>query len=594
MFCHHRRRKQQLLPQTQQLISSFNGSSNLVLIFLLNGYPSYFVPFSSLYQSLILVYSLSPRYVSFSDALVCAFPPWPMTFGPFNSPTFVPFSFSFFVPETKKIYQQLVKLAVVIIGGFFINLIFIAISIIIVRRLIHRRKTEEQQQHHSQQHRHRSNIPYDITLPIPSLIEKEKLSPVHVTAKRKIGTGEKSDPVKKERPFSNMLMSRFRRIVLLSGFMAIGWNNILSISLSLPLVSSKSLNDDAMPERKAAEGEVATISQEAIVEDEKEETNIMVIRTVTNFFQTTFLLLVTLQGFAIGSRMTKQIQKIFHPILICTITTWIAIWMYAIVIDSTFCDVLQSYQRVEESYTTTTTSPRTITATATGAGDILIYLLGPMIISLSVPMYNRRTLMWNHAWEVGTAAVISSMGSLFGTAFAVRYMNINPLYRRSVIPRAVTPSLAMAIAQMLHTDRSVTVVVVVLTGLVGASFGTRILQHVLPTENGNGILNNDGTKHGRINVDPIIRGLSLGASAHGLGAASLCCHSHDDDNHNQDIHDDNDDDSENKNRPGAGATKSTTDEDDAFSFAALAMTLTGLCSTMIVSVPAIQQLLLKT
>ena len=77
------------------------------------------------------------------------------------------------------------------------------------------------------------------------------------------------------------------------------------------------------------------------------------------------------------------------------------------------------------------------------------------------------------------------------------------MVRRSILPRNVTTALAMVITEMLGGDIGIAVAIVCITGVLGATYGKKLLNHVLRIE------------------DPITRGLAIGSSAQGLGVASM-------------------------------------------------------------------------
>lgn len=174
-----------------------------------------------------------------------------------------------------------------------------------------------------------------------------------------------------------------------------------------------------------------------------------------------------------------------------------------------------------------------------GAGDLLLFMLGPAVVALACQMYDRKALMKDNMVEVGTAVGVSSIGGLFGTAFLVRLLNVgNPILRLCSLSRNITSPLAMAIAGILGADVSLAVSMVVVTGLIGANFGAAILDAV-------------GVK------DPVARGMGIGAAAHGLGTAAFA------------------------------------NEKDAFPFAAISMALTASACTVLVSIPAVKTMVLK-
>jgi len=234
---------------------------------------------------------------------------------------------------------------------------------------------------------------------------------------------------------------------------------------------------------------------------------------------TFFLLSCTLNTFVFGARLPKRFTKIIHPLVTCTTLTWAAMLVLSKCISVSFHDVLRVY--------------------AAGAGRILLGFLGPAVVSLACQMYDRRKLMRDNIKEVGTAIGVSSLGGIFGTALAVRLLQIgNPALRLSLLSRNITSPLAMAIAAILGADASLAVSMVVVTGLIGANFGA-------------GILTLFGIK------DSVARGMGIGAAAHGLGTAAFA------------------------------------NEKDAFPFAAIAMALTASACTVLVSVPSVKKVVLS-
>lgn len=240
-----------------------------------------------------------------------------------------------------------------------------------------------------------------------------------------------------------------------------------------------------------------------------------------------FMLSTTLHNFVLGARLPNRFTKVVHPLVTCTILTWATAAGFAAVTESSFSTMLQAYKA------------GSIGTVSSGAGDILLFLLGPAVVSLAVSMYDRRKLMRENVMEVATAVGVSSIGGLFGTAAIVRLLQIaSPQLRLSLLSRNITSPLAMAIAGILGADVSLAVSMVVVTGLLGANFGASILDSF-------------GIK------DSVARGLGIGAAAHGLGTAAF------------------------------------VNEEDAFPFSAIAMALTATACTSLVSIPALKRAIIK-
>ncbi len=239
------------------------------------------------------------------------------------------------------------------------------------------------------------------------------------------------------------------------------------------------------------------------------------------------MLFTTLTTFTFGARLPKSFSKKVHPLITCTSLTWGFATLFAKLTQQSFASMLQSYK------------VGSMCPVHLGAGDLLLFMLGPAVVALSCQMYDRKMLMKENMKEVGTAIGVSSIGGLFGTAMMVKLLNISsPVLRLCCLSRNITSPLAMAIAGILGADVSLAVSMVVVTGLIGANFGAAILDMV-------------GVK------DAVARGLGIGAAAHGLGTAAFA------------------------------------NEKDAFPFAAISMALTASACTVLVSIPFVKKMLLK-
>lgn len=240
----------------------------------------------------------------------------------------------------------------------------------------------------------------------------------------------------------------------------------------------------------------------------------------------------TLAGFVYGSRMNPKIKKVVHPLVTCTAITWTIMKVFSKCVGQSFGNMLTTY-KMGKGFNG---------LYGTGPGDILLFLLGPAVMSLAISMYDKRELIRDNFAQIATAVSVSSLGGLFGTAWMVRLIGLmQPSFRVALLSRNITSPLAMAIAGLLGASAStvsLAVALVVVTGLFGANFGAASL-------NAAGIKN------------PVARGMGIGAAAHGLGTAAF------------------------------------VDEKDAFPFSAISMALTATACTCLVSVPAIKTLVLK-
>ena len=128
------------------------------------------------------------------------------------------------------------------------------------------------------------------------------------------------------------------------------------------------------------------------------------------------------------------------------------------------------------------------------------FLLGPATVALAVPIYLN--------WKLISAkriAIISSMilGSIFAiliTAFISFIVQLDPTLAKSLLPRSVTAPIAMGVSEVIGGEPSLTAILTVMTGLVGAAFGT-FLFDLFKIKN------------------MAARGFAFGLASHGIGTA---------------------------------------------------------------------------
>mmetsp|Transcript_27194 Transcript_27194/g.105871 ORF Transcript_27194/g.105871 Transcript_27194/m.105871 type:complete len:460 (-) Transcript_27194:2158-3537(-) len=177
-----------------------------------------------------------------------------------------------------------------------------------------------------------------------------------------------------------------------------------------------------------------------------------------------YTLSATLLGFCLGNLMNKDVKKIIHPLITCTLTALCAIFVLAQASGVATAGLLAGY------------ITRAHNLTQVGGGDLLLSLLGPAVVSFAFQMYSRKKIMKQRALEVIGASFYASIFGLFGTAFLARLFNASAYVRKFLIPRQLTAPLAIRAAEALSADIGLCLSVVVLTGLIGANFGRLLLD----------------------------------------------------------------------------------------------------------------------
>jgi len=133
-------------------------------------------------------------------------------------------------------------------------------------------------------------------------------------------------------------------------------------------------------------------------------------------------------------------------------------------------------------------------------GQFVHFLLGPATVALAIPLYQQLSRL-KKLWLPITVTLVS--GVVIGAATSVgiaRLLGASVQTQLSIAPKSVTTPVAMGISEQIGGLPSLTVALVVVTGIIGAVIGTRLFALM-------GI------------EDDSIKGIAMGISAHGVGTA---------------------------------------------------------------------------
>ncbi|WP_341890774.1 LrgB family protein [Variovorax sp. YR752] len=128
------------------------------------------------------------------------------------------------------------------------------------------------------------------------------------------------------------------------------------------------------------------------------------------------------------------------------------------------------------------------------------FLLGPAVVALAWPLWQRRAELRARAVAVLAAALAggaAAAGAAVGLGWA---LGLPDAVLRSLAPKSVTAPVAMGIAEQLGGIPALAAAFAVVTGLVGAVSGKYLFDALRITE-------------------PEVRGFALGTVSHGIGAA---------------------------------------------------------------------------
>jgi predicted murein hydrolase (TIGR00659 family) len=134
------------------------------------------------------------------------------------------------------------------------------------------------------------------------------------------------------------------------------------------------------------------------------------------------------------------------------------------------------------------------------AKEIMTFLLGPATVALAIPLYKNRQAFVHNLVPAALGLLAGSLGTMITAGLIARVFGYAPELVSSIAIKSVTVPIAVEIAKILNGDPMLTAAFVVITGMIGASFGPWLMDRLRITH-------------------PVSRGLALGTISHGQGTA---------------------------------------------------------------------------
>lgn len=128
------------------------------------------------------------------------------------------------------------------------------------------------------------------------------------------------------------------------------------------------------------------------------------------------------------------------------------------------------------------------------------FLLGPATVALAIPLYRQFEKVRHSFWAILCALLAGSLAAIVSAVGIAAVMGASRETLVSLAPKSVTAPVAMGIAEKLGGLPSLTAVLVITTGVLGAALGSALFKRL-------------GIR------DPRAQGLALGVTSHGIGTA---------------------------------------------------------------------------
>src|SRR5258708_22073903 len=105
------------------------------------------------------------------------------------------------------------------------------------------------------------------------------------------------------------------------------------------------------------------------------------------------------------------------------------------------------------------------------AKNIMTFLLVPATVALAIPLYKNRRTFFGNLVPAGAGVLAGSLGTMISAVFLARIFGFTPELVSSIAIKSTTVPIAVEVARIVHGSPTLTAVLVVITGMLGASFG---------------------------------------------------------------------------------------------------------------------------
>ena len=181
---------------------------------------------------------------------------------------------------------------------------------------------------------------------------------------------------------------------------------------------------------------------------------------------------ISLVAYEIGILLKKKFKlAIFNPLLIAVICVMAVLMLFHI-----------DYDTYNEG------------------GQYISYLLTPATVSLAVPLYRQIELLKNNIKAVAMGILSGVLASMAGVYILARAFHLNSQLYVTQLPKSITTAIGMGVSEELGGVVTITVAVIVITGVLGnviADLACKIFRL----------------------EEPVAKGLALGTAAHAIGTA---------------------------------------------------------------------------
>ena len=133
-------------------------------------------------------------------------------------------------------------------------------------------------------------------------------------------------------------------------------------------------------------------------------------------------------------------------------------------------------------------------------GRYISYLLTPATVCLAVPLYEQMGLLKKNLKAVAAGLISGVLASLVSVFLLAKLFGLNHAQYVTLLPKSITTAIGIGVSEELGGIVTITVAVIIITGILGNMIGEVIFKIFRIQE-------------------PVAKGLSLGAASHAIGTA---------------------------------------------------------------------------
>ena len=132
------------------------------------------------------------------------------------------------------------------------------------------------------------------------------------------------------------------------------------------------------------------------------------------------------------------------------------------------------------------------------SAQYISYLLTPSTVCLAIPLYRQMKLLRQNAKAIALGSIAGVLASMGGILLLSVLFGLTHEQYVTLLPKSITTAIGMGISEELGGIVTITVAVIIMTGILG-NMGAELACRVF-----------------RI-TDPVARGVAIGTAAHAIG-----------------------------------------------------------------------------